>query len=97
MKVILTKSTRKNKKFRAFFPEKRKTVHFGDSRYDDYTMHKTPGRKASYLARHKNRENWQNPFSAGFWSRWLLWNKHTKKISIDDIERRFDLEIQHDF
>jgi hypothetical protein len=27
--------------------------------------------------------------TAGFWSRWLLWNKPTIKESYDDIKRRF--------
>ena len=68
--------------------------HFGDNRYEDYTMHGDDKRKASYLARHW-KENWSKKgiHSSGFWSRWLLWNKSTIKSSIKDIEKRFNVKI----
>ena len=93
IKIILTRSNRKNKKYRAHFPEQRKTIHFGDSRYQDYTIHKNPGRKARYISRHKKREDWKNFYSAGFWSYHLLWNKRTITDSIKDIEKNFNLDI----
>lgn len=54
---------------------KNKKIHFGAKGYSDYTIHKDPKRKASYIARHKPTENWNDPSSAGFWSRWILWNE----------------------
>jgi hypothetical protein len=41
----------------------------------------------------KNNENWSKSGidTAGFWSRWLLWNKPTIKESYTDIKRRFDI------
>ena len=53
-----------------------KTIHFGDANLKDYTLHNALVReehKRRYLARHKATENWNDPESAGFWSRWLLW------------------------
>ena len=37
-----------------------KKVLFGAIGYEDYTIHKDPIRKARYIARHKNKENWTN-------------------------------------
>ena len=68
-----------------------KKVLFGAIGYEDYTMHKDPSRKARYIARHKNKENWTKSGinTAGFWSRWLLWNKPTLQSSYNDIKNRF--------
>jgi hypothetical protein len=68
-----------------------KKVYFGALGYEDYTIHNDPIRKARYIARHKNNENWtkRGINMAGFWSRWLLWNKPTLKASYNDIKSRF--------
>ena len=71
-----------------------KTIHFGDKSLPDYTTHDPlvrDERKRLYLARHKANENWNDPESAGFWSRWVLWNKPTKEASIRDVKSRFNL------
>ena len=67
------------------------TVHFGATGYRDFTQHGDEERKASYLARHKTREDWtlKGVESAGFWARWVLWNKPSLAQSIADINRRF--------
>ena len=66
-------------------------VHFGATGYEDYTQHGDKERKAAYLARHKAREDWtlQGVTSAGFWARWILWNKPSLASSIADVNRRF--------
>ena len=66
------------------------TVHFGNRNYEDYTMHKDEARKASYIARHKPRENWSasGANTAGFWSKNLLWNKKTITASLVDIKSK---------
>ena len=69
-----------------------KTVRFGLQGYSDYTKHKDNNRKLRYLARHKSRENWNNPMTAGALSRWILWNKPTIAASIRDFKRRFNLD-----
>ena len=67
------------------------TVHFGATGYQDYTQHGDEERKASYLARHKAREDWTlaGAETAGFYARWLLWNKRSMRASAADIQRRF--------
>lgn len=49
-------------------------VDFGSSEHDNYTIHKDIERKRLYQIRHKN-DHINDPYSAGFWSWWVLWNK----------------------
>jgi hypothetical protein len=96
-KAILSKSTLKNKKFKVVIyvnDKKKKTVHFGHSAYEDFTTHKDVERKKRYESRHRN-DNLNDPYSAGFWSMHLLWNKPTISASIKDIENRFNINIQY--
>ncbi len=88
----LEKSKSKNKKFKI---TNGKTINFGDSRYDDFTLHKNPNRKKLYLARHRKRENWNKSGinTAGFWSKNILWNKNTLNKSIKDTEKKFNIKI----
>ena len=98
MQIKLSKSNRKNKKYKVVITdgERTKTVHFGAEGYSDFTKHKDTERKKRYIARHQKRENWNKSgiYTAGFWSRWLLWNKPTIEESIKDIEKRFKVSIQ---
>lgn len=68
-----------------------KKIRFGRKGYEDFTIHKDEERKQRYIDRHKKRENWDKSGidTAGFWSRWLLWNKRTIKESYEDIKKRF--------
>ncbi len=88
----LEKSKSKNKKFKI---TNGKTINFGDSRYDDFTLHKNPNRKKLYLARHRKRENWNKSGinTAGFWSKNILWKKNTLNKSIKDTEKKFNIKI----
>ena len=82
--AVLANSARPGKKYEVRIGDK--TVRIGAAGYEDYTTHKDPVRKASYLARHRN-ENWGDPETAGFWARWILWNKKTIGASIRDLRR----------
>ena len=76
--VIVYKSPKPEKKWRATFVDDGKHVDFGLSGYSDYTKHKDHARMLRYVQRHRGmHETWSYPgrFSAGFWSRWLLWSK----------------------
>ena len=90
---LLYESRRANKKFSIVNPETASEVHFGDASYEDFTQHGDEERKENYLKRHRTRENWDDPSTAGFWSRWLLWNKPTLNESIQDTEDRFKIHI----
>ena len=68
-----------------------KKIYFGQANASDMTQHKDEERKQRYINRHKANENWTKSGidTAGFWSRWLLWNKPTIKESYPDIKSRF--------
>ena len=96
MKAELSKSNTKNKKYKVVIKDgnTKKTINFGEAGKSDYTINKDPKRKANYLARHAPRENWTDPFTSGYWSRWILWNKPTIDQSVRDLrERNKNLEI----
>lgn len=85
------KSDKPDKKFFVIVPPNRK-VYFGASGMSDYTIHKDEERKLRYIKRHSGmNENWGKSGinTAGFWSRWLLWNKPTLEASYNDIKKRF--------
>jgi hypothetical protein len=85
--VKITQSPRSDKKFCALFPSGHH-IYFGAVGYEDYTMHGDAQRKERYLQRHAKNENWNNVESAGYLSRWFLWNKKTLRESIMDVNRR---------
>ena len=95
MKVIIKRSTNRQKKYMAVFykdGKKIKTTHFGAAGMSDYTKHKDSNRKKRYMTRHRKRENWNNYMSAGSLSRYILWNKPTLKASIADYKKKFNLQ-----
>jgi hypothetical protein len=94
MKLVkLVKSDNPKKKYDAYVQtrESVKKVSFGAAGMSDYTIHKDPERKKAYIARHKDNEDFNDPLTAGFWSRWYLWNLPTKKASLEDLKRRYKL------
>lgn len=100
--VYLSKSTRSGKKYMVVItPDasptgRQRTVHFGQSGASDYTKHKDSDRKQRYVVRHKRgNEKWtkRGITTAGFWSRWLLWNKPTISASTNDIQKKFGIRI----
>lgn len=92
MKIKLEKSPRATKKWRAIFPNGR-FVDFGGRGYSDYTIHKDPDRMRRYLIRHEKREDWTDPHTAGFWSRWLLWSEPSLAGAIKLMKKKFNLNI----
>jgi len=95
-KVVIKKSTNPKKKLMGVFSSsnssRTKTVHFGQSGAPDYTKTKDKERKRLYILRHRQRENWNSPTTAGALSRWVLWNKESRSASINDFKRRFNLK-----
>lgn len=91
---VLQRSKRKDKKWQITTP-KNKTVHFGAKGYSDYTIHKDYQRMKRYESRHKKRENWKKSGidTAGFWAKWILWNKPGLMESIKNTEKRFNINI----
>jgi hypothetical protein len=97
MTVILSKSPNPKKKYRATFLENGKHVDFGANGYSDYTIHKNYTRMKRYLHRHSGMgENWSNSgkYTAGYWSRWLLWSKPSIASAIAAVSRRLKQPIR---
>jgi len=91
------KSDRPDKKY-FIITSSGKRVYFGAAGYNDYTIYyqkegkeKADKMKRAYIARHSKSENWgkYGIDSAGFYARWLLWNKPTIEASYSDIKNRF--------
>jgi hypothetical protein len=69
-------SNNRLKKYDAIFDDR--VVSFGAKRdngvpYDDFLSSGNVAKREAYLARHRVNENWNDPYSAGSLSRWLLW------------------------
>lgn len=93
MRVQLEDSTRATKKYVVTLPNGGK-VHFGQAGAEDYTTHGDPKRMVSYLNRHgANGQQWDNPETAGFWSRWLLWSRPSLDKSIVLLKRKFGITV----
>jgi hypothetical protein len=93
--IKIIKSPKPEKKLRAYFSDGTHT-DFGAKGMQNYggvgkERHLDKERKKRYLSRHKSRENWNSPKTAGSLSRWVLWNKDTLKKSITDYKKRFKL------
>lgn len=81
MVYVIRKSTRKNKKYMAVFSDGRPSVHFGDSRYQQWRDstplkafthldHRDEKRRAAYYARHGRSAEM---YSAKWFSHKYLW------------------------
>lgn len=75
VEIKITKSDKPDKKYKIFIqtPTRKKTIHIGAKNMEDFTQHKDEKRRQSYVARHRPREDWQDPFTAGYWAYRLLW------------------------
>ena len=64
-------SVHKNKKYYVVY--KGRNIHFGDSRYADFLIHKDRKRRANYRARSSARPTIGDKSSPDYWSYHLLW------------------------
>ena len=88
MNIVISPSNKTDKKYEARIDGK-KSIQFGQAGASDFTQHKDLLRKERYIDRHSQNEDWDNPLTAGFYSRWILWNKQSLAESIRDTSRRF--------
>lgn len=70
---------------------RKKTIHFGAKGMDDFTKTGDVEQKSRYIQRHKDKENWNDPLTAGFWAKHILWNKTSVQSSLADTKRQFNL------
>ena len=103
MKIVkLEKSETPTKKYDIYLLDgegKQHKVTFGATGYNDYTIYSKRSKvladlhEEAYLKRHKVTEDWTRSgvLTAGFWSRWILWNLPTVSASLRDVKGRFQL------
>ena len=93
--VSVKRSSKPEKKYDATFkyPDGHtKTVSFGATGYEDYTMHHDKERRRRYIERHSRREPFTDPTKPGTLSRYILWGDATNvKSGISGYKRRFNL------
>ena len=98
-KVI--KSDAKHKKWTAIFcmckgqscckDADKKKVHFGDNRYEDYTMHKDTKRRENYRTRHASGKT-AKPDTPNALSYYILWGNSTSlQENIKDYKKKFNI------
>ena len=88
MEILISRSKKKDEKFDAVIDGK-KTLSFGAKGYSDMTQHKDEERKKRCINRHKKNENWNDPKTAGFYAKHVLWNKPTLQASVADLKKQF--------
>lgn len=99
MKIVISKSTNKNKKLMAEFyqdDKKVKTTHFGAVRngipMNDYTLTGDKKARERYRVRHKKDLDTKDPTRAGYLSYYILWGDSTSRDkNIKDYKKRFNL------
>lgn len=97
--LVIKKSEKPDKKLKAIFENNgvKKTIHFGSKKNMDYILYSRKDHKLAdinkknYIARHKTRENWNNPLSAGCLSRYILWQERTLRDSIKYYRNKFKI------
>ena len=99
MSVEFKKSPWKNKKLVATFYNKEdvktKSIHFGDSRYSDYTTTGDIEQRKRYLLRSRNPTLWKSPYNASSLARWILWgSSRSKKENMKLFSKRFKLNLK---
>lgn len=101
MEIILTLSPKPDKKMRVKIGDN--NIHFGQKGFKDFIIYNkllgkegADEKRKNYIKRHsKMGEDWgkKGIESAGFWSRWLLWEGRTLEDSIRIIEDKFNVKI----
>jgi len=95
MKLIIKPSDKKGKKKMAVFKENNKivkVVYFGAEGYDDYTIHKDLERQKRYKLRHQKNENWEDMYSPGSLSWYILWHSPSYRENVKYFKNKFNLE-----
>ena len=96
MKIVISKSTNKNKKLMAEFfddDKKIKTTHFGSAGMDDYTLTGDKKARERYRVRHKKDLDTKDPTRAGYLSYYILWGDSTSRDkNIKDYKKRFNFQ-----
>jgi ferric iron reductase protein FhuF len=95
MKLLsVVPSDKPDKKMKAVFEVngRTRTIHFGQKKADDFTITKDKDQRERYLLRHKSRENWDDPLTAGSLAKHILWGNSTNiHTNIAEFKKKFYL------
>ena len=91
--VILKKSSKAGKKYDAVIDGK-KTVSVGATGYSDFTKHKDEERKQRYIARHGATRTFKDIEKPQTWARYILWEKKTIPEAVQNMENKFNIDIE---
>lgn len=85
--AFLTKSSNPDKKYNVAFRYNGdvKRIDFGQADAEDYTISKNGAAKEAYIARHEGQEDWNDPLTAGYWAKHILWSEKTINQSINKL------------
>ena len=90
--IELMKSPRAGKRFAVCWAGR--VIHFGQPGAFTYADGAGHAKRAAYLARHgaaKSGEDWTDPTTAGYWARWLLWEKRGIGNGLAEAVRRLNV------
>jgi hypothetical protein len=108
MKLVIIRSPRATKKWRVQTPPgviPKRHIDFGQRGASDYTVHKDAERMRRYVVRHggstaasssSTKESWgakSGLWTAGFWSRWLLWSRPSLAAAKKLISSKFGITL----
>jgi len=89
--MYITQSNRKDKRYLATFNNGTK-IHFGQKNGQTYIDHGDKEKRDAYLKRHQKNEDWNDPYTAGALSRWILWGDSSNiNNNIKYFKQRFKL------
>lgn len=94
--VFLGRSSRPGKKYMVRVGTDGPVVHFGQHGAPDFTTHHDVARQTDYLRRHRAHEDWTRTGvnTPGFWARWLLWSRPSKREAVKYIERKMHARVR---
>lgn len=89
--------TAKGKRMRAVLrtsnPSRIKTINFGALRGSSFIDHKNEKTKNAWIARHRVRENWKVPDTAGSLSKHILWETTSLAKNKQLFAKKFGLKL----
>ena len=105
--IYILRNSKNQKKKYAIYTPKKKTISFGSAGYNDYTLEDddeiAEKMLKTYIKRHGRKrpdgkliENWNDPQTAGFWAKNLLWNQRVLDAAIEDTEERYNITITNE-
>ena len=87
MNIIIKPSSRQGKKYDAIIDNK-KQIHLDKPGHQILQSIKIVKERID-IQRHKKTEQWNNPITAGFFSRWITWEKPTLKEAVSNVNNKF--------